>query len=125
MTFTNFPHQILYNLHGDKMNRIKELRIEYELKQADLADALGVVRTAVSNYENEVNQLDAPTIRRLCEIFGVSADYLLGLSSRRSPEISPEDAELLAAYHAAPEQIRKIVDAALDDYRKKETTAAG
>lgn len=82
-------------------------------------------RQAVANYEGGKRDVTPDMIRRLCEIFGVSADYLLGFSSRRSPEISPEDAELLAAYHAAPEQIRKIVDAALDDYREKETTAAG
>lgn len=107
------------------MNRIVELRKEKNMKQQELADLLSVSRQALSKWELEQIDLSTDTIRRLCEIFGVSADYLLGFSSRRSPEISPEDAELLAAYHAAPEQIRKIVDAALDDYREKETTAAG
>lgn len=107
------------------MNRIKELRTENGMKQQDLADRLKFARTLVSKYELGQIDLNTDTIRRLCEIFHVSADYLLGFSSRRSPEISPEDAELLAAYHAAPEQIRKIVDAALEDFREKEKTAAG
>lgn len=107
------------------MNRLKELRTEKGIKQAELADHLNVTRQAVSRYETGERDLGTDDIRRLCAYFGCSADYLLGFSSRRSPEISPEDAELLAAYHAAPEQIRKIVDAALDDYREKETTAAG
>ena len=107
------------------MNRIRDLRKEAGWQQSDLSAMLSSSRQAVSKWETGQIDLNTDTIRRLCEIFGVSADYLLGLSSRRSPEISPEDAELLAAYHAAPEQIRKIVDAALDDYREKETTAAG
>ena len=107
------------------MNRLKELRKETGKKQDELAARLGVTRQAISRYEKGERDLDTDTVRRLCEIFGVSADYLLGLSSRRSPEISPEDAELLAAYHAAPEQIRKIVDAALEDFKEKESTAAG
>ena len=107
------------------MNRLKELRTEKGIKQAELADHLNVTRQAVSRYETGERDLGTDDIRRLCAYFGCSADYLLGFSSRRSPEISPEDAELLSAYHAAPEQIRKIVDAALDDYREKETTAAG
>lgn len=107
------------------MNRIKELRAELDMKQADLADRLKIARTVVSKYELGQVDLSTDTIRRLCEIFGVSADYLLGLSSRRSPEISPEDAELLAAYHAAPEEIRDIVDGALARYKGEKITAAG
>ena len=107
------------------MNRLRELRIEAEMKQEDLANRLSVRRQTISRYEIGQLDLDTDTVRRLCEIFGVSADYLLGISSRREAEISPEDAELLAAYHAAPEQIRKIVDAALEDFKEKESTAAG
>lgn len=107
------------------MNRIKELRAELDMKQADLADRLKIARTVVSKYELGQVDLSTDTVRRLCEIFGVSADYLLGLSSRRSPEISPEDAELLAAYHAAPEEIRDIVDGALARYKGEKITAAG
>ena len=107
------------------MNRIRELRQAAGMKQDWLADLLHVKRQVVSKYELGTTDLSTDTIRRLCEIFGVTADYLLGFSSRRSPEISPEDTALLAAYHAAPEQIRKIVDAALEDFREKEKTAAG
>lgn len=107
------------------MNRLKELRAEIGMKQTDLADRLGVVRTSISNYENEVNQLDPPTIQRLCEIFHVSADYLLGFSSHRTPELSPEDGALLAAYHAATPEIRAIIDTALEPYKEKRQTAAG
>lgn len=92
------------------MNRIRDLRKEAGWQQSDLSAMLSSSRQAVSKWETGQIDLNTDTIRRLCEIFHVSADYLLGFSSRRSPEISPEDAELLAAYHAAPEQIRKIVD---------------
>ena len=95
------------------------------MKQEDLANRLSVRRQTVSRYEIGQLDLDTDTIRRLCEIFGVSADYLLGISSRRSPEISPEDANLLAAYHAAPEEIRDIVDGALARYKGEKITAAG
>ena len=107
------------------MNRIKDLRTDQGWKQADLAARLGVRQQAVSKYEVGTLDLDTDTIRRLCEIFGCTADYLLGLSSRREPGISPEDAELLAAYHAAPAEIRAIIDTALAPYREKKITAAG
>lgn len=107
------------------MNRIRDLRKEAGWQQSDLSAMLSSSRQAVSKWETGQIDLNTDTIRRLCEIFGVSADYLLGLSSRRSPEISPEDAELLAAYHAAPEEIRDIVDGALARYKGEKITAAG
>ncbi|MBR2697295.1 MAG: helix-turn-helix transcriptional regulator [Clostridia bacterium] len=98
------------------MNRIKELRLERGMTQKDLAARLGVVRTTLSNYENEVNQLDPETIRRICLIFDCTADYLIGMSARRSAQISDEDAALVAAYHAADDDARAIVDLALKPY---------
>lgn len=98
------------------MNRIKELRLERGMTQKDLAARLGVVRTTLSNYENEVNQLDPETIRRICSIFDCTADYLIGMSARRSAQLSDEDAALVAAYHAADDDARAIVDLALKPY---------
>ena len=107
------------------MIRIKELREEKEMKQLALANLLGCTQQTISRYEKSERQITPDHIRRLCEIFGCSADYLLGISSRRSPEISPEDAELLAAYHAATPEIRAIIDTALEPYKEKKITAAG
>jgi transcriptional regulator with XRE-family HTH domain len=107
------------------MNRLKELRTEKGIKQAELADHLNVTRQAVSRYETGERDLGTDDIRRLCAYFGCSADYLLGFSSRQTPEISPEDGALLAAYHAATPEIRAIIDTALDPYKEKRQTAAG
>lgn len=107
------------------MNRLKELRAERMMRQADLAELLHVKTATISRYEVGQRDIDTETLRALCEIFGVTADYLLGFSDFRTAEISPEDRELLEAYRAAPPEIRDIVDAALDRYRKKENTAAG
>ena len=106
------------------MNRIKDLRLEKKLKQSDLADLMAVTRQAISNYELEVNQLDPHSIARLCEIFHVTADYLLGLSSQRTAQISDADAALVDAYHAAPDSIRTAIDALLQPYQEQETSTA-
>lgn len=107
------------------MNRIRDLRKEAGWQQSDVAAMLSSSRQAVSKWETGQIDLNTDTIRRLCEIFHVSADYLLGFSSRRTPEISPEDGELLAAYHAATPEIRAIIDTALEPYKEKRQTAAG
>lgn len=92
------------------MNRIKDLRAERKMKQEDLAVLLSVKRQSVSRYEKETNDLDTDTIKHLCEIFDVSADYLLGLSAHRKLTITDGDMAVLAAYHAASDRDRGLVD---------------
>lgn len=101
-----------------EMNRIKELRTERGMTQKDLAARLGVVRTTLSNYENEVNQLDPETIRRICSIFDCTADYLIGMSARRSAQLSDEDAALVEAYHAARPEVQRAIDALLQPLKE-------
>lgn len=95
------------------------------MKQLELALRMNVTRQAVSRYETGDRDVGPEEIRRLCEIFGVTADYLLGFSSVPSAAVSDADAQLLAAYHAATPEIRAIVDACLEPYREKKITAAG
>lgn len=99
------------------MNRIRDLRLKNGWRQEDLAVLLHTKQQTVARYEAEKLGIDADTICRLCEIFGCTADYLLGRSSSPAPVIAEEDAAVLDAYHAAPREIRTIVDTALSPYK--------
>lgn len=101
------------------MNRVKALRIEAGMKQLELAKALTTTQQTISKYESETLKLDPGTIAQLCQIFDVTADYLLGLSTQRRPQISDDDADLLAAYKRAPDSVRAGIDALLEPYREK------
>lgn len=60
--------------------KIKELRIKKGLTQQELGDLLGIQKAAVNKYETgRVVNLKRSTIKRLCEIFDVMPDELLGL----------------------------------------------
>ncbi len=61
-------------------SRIKTLRIEKRMSQAELASALGVSTNAVSQYETDKRFPDQKCIVKICRFFDVSSDYLLGLS---------------------------------------------
>ena len=98
------------------MNRLKELREDRGIRQQDVADALGVHFTTVSKYEIGTNDLPTEMIAKLCRFYGVTADYLLGLSNNPHAAVSESDSDLLRAYHAAPLEIRKIIDTALAPY---------
>lgn len=92
------------------MNRIKELRSAANMSQGQLGEKLGCHAATVSKYELEQRQLDPSTICALCDLFGCTADYLLGRTESPLPVISDEDARILAAYHAASVRDRALVD---------------
>ena len=60
------------------MNRIKSLRAERKVKQADLATAIKVSPAALSGYETGKFQADIETYKAIADFFDVSLDYLLG-----------------------------------------------
>ena len=98
------------------MNRIRDLRTATGWTQAQLGAKLNVGNTAISQYETEERQLTPALIHTLCDLFGCTADYLLGRSESLRPEVSSEDQQLLRAYHSLPLVIRQAVDGLLAPY---------
>ncbi|MCL2862406.1 MAG: helix-turn-helix transcriptional regulator [Firmicutes bacterium] len=60
------------------MERLKELREERGVSQEQLAKAIGIRQQTISQYENGITQPDIQTIKKLCDFFDVTSDYLLG-----------------------------------------------
>ncbi len=67
------------------MHRIKELREDRDLRQADVAAATGIDQRTLSNYETGKTNPDSFAIIKLAEFFGVSCDYLLGVNDVSVP----------------------------------------
>lgn len=63
------------------MEKLKELRKERRLKQADVARALNISVQVYCNYENSLREPSQETLIKLADFFGVSVDYLLGRES--------------------------------------------
>ena len=59
--------------------RLRMLRAERGYSQADVAKALGISQQTYSNYESKGTPPDSKALIFLCKLYGVSADYLLGL----------------------------------------------
>lgn len=64
--------------------RIIRLRKETNMTQSELAKKLGIPRTTYSNYENGNRQPDYETLQKIANYFGVSSDYLIGMSDTSS-----------------------------------------
>lgn len=60
--------------------RIRDLREDHDLTQAEMGRILSCSQRLYSNYER--GELDIPTeiLRKLARYYGVTADYLLELS---------------------------------------------
>ena len=60
--------------------RLKELRLKRKVSQEKISKVLGLGICTYGTYENDKYIPDAVTVRNMAKFFGVSADYLLGLS---------------------------------------------
>ena len=60
--------------------RIKQLRKEAGLTQAELGKQLGVVKQTISSWENNISEPNGDTLIQLSNILNTSPDYLLGSS---------------------------------------------
>lgn len=58
--------------------KLKELRISKNLTQKQVAQVLGTVPTAITNYESGIREPSLDNLKKFCDLYEVSADYLLG-----------------------------------------------
>jgi transcriptional regulator with XRE-family HTH domain len=64
--------------------RLKQLRSQRNISQIDLARQLGVSKSVISSYENEIHLPPYDVLIKMARMFGVSTDYLLGAGGNRS-----------------------------------------
>lgn len=63
--------------------RIRDLREDSDKTQQEIADILSTSQTMYARYERGANEIPVHHIITLCRYYGVSADYILGLSDKR------------------------------------------
>lgn len=71
---------------GDAMQYIKiirDLREDNDLTQAQVAEYLGTSQTMYARYERGANEMPIRHLVRLCDLYHVSADYLLGRTTQK------------------------------------------
>lgn len=77
--------------------KIAELRKKKKLTQSALGEKLNITAQAVSKWENNLSEPDIDSLKKMCEIFEVSMDELLG-----NPVPAKETAE--------PEPVKQTVE---------------
>ena len=67
---------------------IRKLRKEFNISQVELASKLGVTKQCVSNWENDNILPSIEMLIKIAKYFNVSTDYLLGISSDKTLDVS-------------------------------------
>lgn len=65
--------------------RLEELRLRANKTQAEIACMLGCKREVYRRYEKGLHDLPVWALLELARYYGVSTDYILGLSDRPIP----------------------------------------
>lgn len=81
-------------------DRIKELRESKNLTQTELARHLGITRSSVNAWEMGVSVPSTTYLVELARLFNISTDYLLGLSTNNTIDISGlSEKEIIIVYN--------------------------
>ena len=86
--------------------RLKTLRKQAGLTQQQLAAQLGITKSVVSFYELQARSPSPEVLAKLAQIFHVSADYLLGLDSRETIDVSGLAEKDISALRCLAESLR-------------------
>ena len=74
-------------LHGTPGERVSDLREQRGLKKKELAETVGVDASTIGRMENnEIKKIDSNIILSIAKYFGVSTDFILGLSDDPEPK---------------------------------------
>lgn len=68
---------------------LKLLRTEKNMSQQELADALGISKSAVNMYERGERQPNFEVLESIADYFNVDIDYLLGRTNKTTKIINP------------------------------------
>lgn len=84
--------------------KIYKLRKSARMSQEELAFKLGVSRQSVSNWETDSLQPKADKLTAMCELFGVSMDYLF-----QNDNLPSEEKAVAAADNGKPKNKKLLV----------------
>lgn len=69
-------------------NRLKTLRLQYNMTQAELAQKLGLTKSVISAYETSLRMPSYDILICISRIFKVSTDFLLGIEKKQEIDLS-------------------------------------
>lgn len=90
------------------MENLKKLRLERNLSQQKLAEAIGLSQQTITKYENGKTQPDFQTLMTLAEFFHTSVDYLIGYTNNPRSNRTVSDISIITDTPLSPYQVDKM-----------------
>ena len=63
--------------------KIRDLRNDHDLSKGQIAEIIGTTKNQIGKYERGEQEMPIKHLISLCNYYGVSADYVLGLPKGR------------------------------------------
>lgn len=67
-------------------NRLKALRLEHGYTIEEVGKKIGIKKSSYASYESRYRQPPLEKLKSIAQLYGVSVDYILGLSDFRNYE---------------------------------------
>lgn len=68
-----------------QLQRLEDLRIDHDKTQQEIAEYLGCQREVYRRYEKGTRDIPLDFLIKLAKLYGVSVDFLLGLTNKKQP----------------------------------------
>ena len=78
-----------------KWQRVENLRVDHDMSQQKIADLLFCQREVYRRYEKGTRELPLSYAIILAKFYGVSIDYLVGLTDQKTPYPKSKNTDIL------------------------------
>ena len=103
--------------------RLRVLRSEKNITQAEFAKVIGVAQQTVGSWEKGNSAPNFEILSKIADYFNVSTDYLLGRETH-NPSLSEEQKNLLKAFGELKKDAKNTVLTVLDSLRLTHSATA-
>lgn len=99
--------------------RLKEARLLRKMTQTELAEAVGVTKGAIGNYETDISSPKEPILIKLMDVLQIDANYLYQDYINSTPQLTSDEDHLLNVYRGANEQAKSDAICLLEKHQRK------
>jgi transcriptional regulator with XRE-family HTH domain len=104
-------------------NRLKELRLEQNWTMEEVGKKVGIKKSSYASYEQAYRQPPLEKLKSFSKLYGVSVDYILGLTDERKADDFIKTRFKIACnkrgFHwdglEVPEDVMELVETILDE----------
>lgn len=110
--------------------RLKQLRMESGLKLREISEALNITIRSIIRYEEGSREPSIDIILKLCKLYNVSADYLLGIEDDFSENVNhiataglnDKEAEIIKNYRLSNDVGKTAIEITAESFAQKATS---